>query len=213
MAAWKRLALLVGGLFYIVVCAVVIVLVSLILGLLLLVVGALVGMFGFSEMQKRSGKAPIPTPVIIGITLFLLGTVLAAIAGVTGDLSAAFLGVILLVGGFVVASRRTQTLPRGRRPAPLPATPDPLKFPPTALSPQPDFAPYPPGAEGTPLPPPAAPSQVASPPVAAYPPGAPQPPPLPPPPAAGRYCSFCGQECDRTAAFCQICGRPLPPPQ
>ncbi|HTT45983.1 MAG TPA: hypothetical protein VMH38_08260, partial [Thermoplasmata archaeon] len=65
MTAWKRLAVVVGGLFYIVVCAVVLVLVSTLLGVLLLVVGSVGGMLGLSAMRQRSGGAPIPISVVI----------------------------------------------------------------------------------------------------------------------------------------------------
>lgn len=36
--------------------------------------------------------------------------------------------------------------------------------------------------------------------------------PPPPTPAAERYCQSCGMGNARTAAFCQKCGKPLPPP-
>jgi hypothetical protein len=38
------------------------------------------------------------------------------------------------------------------------------------------------------------------------------PPPPPPAPPAERYCQYCGMGNARVAAFCQKCGKPLPPP-
>ena len=208
MAAWKRVTLVVGGIFFIVVCAVVIVLVSLLLGLLLLAVGSLGGLFGLSAMQQRAGRPPIPTSVVIGVTLFLLGTVIAAISGFTGDLGAAILGLVLLVVGVVLASRRIQTIQRGRQRYPPPTQPNAPLLPATPAFP----APYPPGAEGLPLPPPPPATPFTSPPNPVFSPNAPYPPPPPPPPPAGRYCPSCGRGNARAASFCQGCGKPLPAP-
>jgi hypothetical protein len=120
------------------------------------------------------------------------------------------LGVILVVVGLVIASRRAQAMQRGRRLLPLQAQPNAPQLQPTPMSPPPGRASYPPGVEGFPQPPLSPASQVGSPPPPVYAPSAPQPPPSPPP--AWRYCPSCGRGSDRIAAFCQNCGKPLPPP-
>ncbi len=40
----------------------------------------------------------------------------------------------------------------------------------------------------------------------------PIPPPPPPPAPADRFCESCGARNARTSAFCDSCGKPLPPP-
>jgi len=199
MVAWKRPVLLVGGLFFIVVCAVVIVLVSTVLGIALLGVGTLVGLLWLSSMQRRSTGRPIPAAVVVGITLFLLGTVIAAVAGFSGDIVSAVVGVVLVVLGIVLAARggvNMQRQPRAPQPQTQPYPPAPQAQP---VSAPPSPSPYPPGVEfGAP---PAPPAPATSPPVV--------PPPLP---SAERFCPSCGSGSARAAAFCRSCGTPLPPP-
>src|SRR5208283_5156081 len=144
----------------------------------LLAVGSVLVLFGFSAMQKRAGRAPIPTSVVIGVTLFLLGTVIAAVAGSTGDIVGAVLGVILVVVGLMLASRSAQAMQRGRQRLPQQAQPTTFPFPPAPTSPQPGLAPYPPGVEGVPSPPPPLAPQ--------YPPPPPPVHPTPSPVASGR---------------------------
>jgi len=198
MIGWKRPALIVGGIFFIVVCAVVIVLVSTIVGIALLGLGTLAGLLGLSAIQRRSGGTPISTSVVIGITLFLLGTVIAAVAGVSGDLVSAAVGVVLVVLGLMLVSRSGLAMRRGSpRPAqqtqPLapPQQPSPMNAPAAPAS-------YPPGVAFE------APPHSQSPAGPSYVP--------PPAPGAERFCPSCGSGNTRAAGFCRSCGNPLPPP-
>jgi hypothetical protein len=102
----------------------------------------------------------------------------------------AIIGFILLVLGAVLSPPRPVT----------PPTPQVIyvQQPPSYSQPGPVSQPYAGASQPAPPPPPP-------------PTWAPAPPP-PPTPAAERFCTSCGAGNLRASAFCQKCGKPLPPP-
>jgi hypothetical protein len=213
MIKLKQVVGAIVGLLCIIVGAVIIVDVNILLGGVLVVIGALVMLAGLAganpgQMLRFARASPLRA---IALILFFVGVIIMAAASSVGDIGDTIVGLVLFMVGLLLLVRKArapQPVGGGLQPQ-VPAsllTPPPVQVNPQAVPGQypavPQYAAsaYPPAVEFPPPPPPT------------YPPGRENVPPPPPPPLAERYCPSCGMGNARVAAFCGKCGKPLPPP-